>query len=68
MTAQRTQQYTKQLKITQVASTFGRKPGHASTVRGLGLRRIRDSVLIADTASHRGMIAKVAYLVSVEEI
>ena len=58
----------KQLKVTQTGSGFGRKPGHASTLRGLGLRRIRDCATIADTAPNRGMIAKVAYLVKVEEI
>lgn len=59
---------TKQLKITQIASSFGRKPGHASTLKGLGLRRIRDCVSLADTACNRGMIMKVAYLVKVEEV
>lgn len=58
----------KQLKITQTASAYGRKPGHASTLKGMGLRRIRDCVSLADTACNRGMIMKVAYLVKVEEV
>jgi large subunit ribosomal protein L30 len=36
-------------------------------VRGLGLRRIRHTVELADTPSIRGMINKVSYLVKVED-
>ena len=59
---------TKKLKITQIASGYGRKPGHASTLKGMGLHRIRDCVSLEDTACNRGMIMKVAYLVKVEEV
>ncbi|OGT39520.1 MAG: 50S ribosomal protein L30 [Gammaproteobacteria bacterium RIFCSPHIGHO2_12_FULL_36_30] len=59
----------KKLKVTLTSSTFGRKPGHAACVQGLGLnRRIRNSVIVADTAENRGMITKVGYLLQVEEI
>jgi large subunit ribosomal protein L30 len=34
-------------------------------VRGLGLRRINQSVEVIDTPANRGMINKVAYLVKV---
>lgn len=56
------------LKVTQVLSSFGRKKNHALCVKGLGLRRIRDSVEVLDTPSNRGMIDKVAYLLKVEEV
>jgi len=36
-------------------------------VRGLGLRRIRQSVEVEDTRCIRGMINKVSYLLDVEE-
>jgi large subunit ribosomal protein L30 len=36
-------------------------------VAGLGLRRQRHSVQVEDTPQNRGMIAKVAYLLKVEE-
>jgi large subunit ribosomal protein L30 len=58
----------KQLKVTLTRSRFHRKPGHAECIRGLGLRRIRHSVLVADTPENRGMINKVGYLLAVEEV
>ena len=58
----------KQLKVTLVKSKFGRTKGHAECIRGLGLRRIRHSVVVADTPENRGMINKVQYLLNVEEV
>ncbi|EKE19104.1 MAG: 50S ribosomal protein L30 [uncultured bacterium] len=58
----------KKLKITLIASRFGRKPNQADCVRALGLSRIRQSVFIEDTASIRGLINKVSFLVKVEEV
>jgi len=57
----------KQLNVTLVKSRYGRKPGHAECVAGLGLRRIRHTVTVADTPENRGMIDKVSYLLHVEE-
>jgi len=58
----------KQLKVTLRKSTFHRKPGHAECVRGLGLRTIHQSVVVADTPENRGMIRKVDYMLQVEEV
>ncbi len=58
----------KQLKVTLLKSRFGRLKGHKACVAGLGLRKIRQSVLVLDTPENRGMINKVSYLVSVEEV
>jgi large subunit ribosomal protein L30 len=55
------------VKITLVKSLNGRLTAHQSCVRGLGLRRIWQSVRIADTPENRGMINKVAYMLKVEE-
>jgi len=57
----------KKLKVTLKRSVIATNPKHKACVKGLGLRRIRHSVVIADTACNRGMINKVAYLLSVEE-
>jgi large subunit ribosomal protein L30 len=57
----------KQLAVTLVKSRNGRKPGHAECVAGLGLRRCHQTVLVADTPENRGMIAKVSYLLRVED-
>jgi ribosomal protein L30 len=56
------------LRITQVGSPIGRTQDQRATVRSLGLRRIRHTVIQADRPEIRGMIRKVAHLVSVEEI
>ena len=56
------------LKVTLMLSKFGRKPKHADCVKGLGLRRIRDEVVVENTPCIRGMINKVAYLLKVEEV
>jgi large subunit ribosomal protein L30 len=58
----------KQLKVTLLKSRFGRLKRHKACVAGLGLRRIRQSVIVADTPENRGMINKVSYLLSVEEV
>jgi large subunit ribosomal protein L30 len=57
----------KQLKVTLVKSKYGRLPKHRECVKGLGLRRIRHSVILQDTPEVRGMINKVSYLLNVEE-
>ncbi|MDA0829709.1 MAG: 50S ribosomal protein L30 [Burkholderiales bacterium] len=59
-------QLDKTLKVTLIKSVIGTKPSHRATVIGLGLRRIRHTVMLEDTPSVRGMIAKVDYLVKVE--
>ena len=58
----------KQLKVTLLKSRFGRLKSHRACVAGLGLRKIRQSVIVLDTPENRGMVNKVSYLVSVEEI
>jgi large subunit ribosomal protein L30 len=61
MAAQRT------LKVTLVKSTIGRLANHKACVAGLGLRRIGQTVEVADTPENRGMIRKVNYLLKLEE-
>ena len=56
------------LRITQTRSVIDRSKDQKRTVRSLGLHRIRDSVLKDDRPEIRGMIAKVAHLVRVEEV
>lgn len=58
----------KQLKVTLRKSRHGRLESHRACLTGLGLRRIRHSVTVPDTPEIRGMINKVSYLVSVEEV
>lgn len=56
------------LKITLIRSRYGRIPTHCATIKGLGLRRINQSVIRADTPEIRGMIRKISYLLRVEEL
>jgi large subunit ribosomal protein L30 len=55
------------LTVTLLVSPTGFDRKQATTVMGLGLRRIRHSVKLKDTPSIRGMIHKVRHLVRVEE-
>ncbi len=57
----------KTIKLTLMRSRYGRRPGHAECVAGLGLRKPYQSVEVADTPENRGMIAKVWYLLRVED-
>ena len=57
----------KQIRVTQVRSGIGGTRRQRETMKSLGLRKIRQSVVREDNASVRGMIAKVTHLVTVEE-
>jgi large subunit ribosomal protein L30 len=65
MAAKKSAQQT-QLKITQVRSTIGTRWRQRESLRTLGLRRIRHSVIREDNAQTRGLIAAVRHLVQVE--
>lgn len=58
----------KVLKVTLIRSTIGRLKNHQACVRGLGLRRMYQTVEVVDTPQNRGMIAKASYLLKVEEV
>ncbi|MGH3873705.1 MAG: 50S ribosomal protein L30 [Pseudonocardiaceae bacterium] len=57
-----------QLRITQTRSTIGSLRNQRETLRSLGLRKIRQSVVREDNSQVRGMIATVRHLVAVEEV
>jgi len=56
------------VRVTQIASALGRKPGQKETLAGLGLKKIRGTKELEDTPSVRGMLRKVAHLIKVEEL
>jgi large subunit ribosomal protein L30 len=56
------------LKITYVKSSIGYPRRQKDTVRSLGLRRLGDSVVQADSPAIRGMAHAVRHLVAVEPI
>ncbi|MBV1878861.1 MAG: 50S ribosomal protein L30 [Pseudomonadales bacterium] len=51
--------------VTLNKSPIGRLKSHKACVKGLGLKKIGQSVEVIDTPENRGMIAKVYYMVSV---
>jgi large subunit ribosomal protein L30 len=55
------------VRVTLVKSAIGYSKRHKATVRALGLRRMNQTVQHLDSPSLRGMLAKVAHLVVVEE-
>jgi large subunit ribosomal protein L30 len=57
----------KTVKVTLVRSTNGRLKNHKACVRGLGLRRMHQTVQVLDTDCNRGMIRTVSYMLKVEE-
>jgi len=59
---------TPKLRVTQTSSTIGQQHPLRATIRGLGLRGLGTSVVVANTPSFRGAIKKVLHLVRVEEV
>jgi large subunit ribosomal protein L30 len=55
------------LKVTLKKSPISQKEDQQLTVKSLGLRRLRQTVVVDDNRSTRGMIHKVRHLVEVEE-
>ena len=56
------------VRVTQMGSPAGRKPGQRETLIGLGLNKQRRTRELEDTPAVRGMIRKVSHLVKVEEL
>jgi large subunit ribosomal protein L30 len=56
----------KELKVTLVKSLHGQLANIAASARGLGLRRIHQTVSVADTPENRGMIQTAVHLLKVE--
>lgn len=56
------------LKVKLVRSTASRPQDQKDTVRGLGLKKLNQERLLQDTPAIRGMVAKVAHLVTMEVV
>jgi len=57
----------RQVTVTLTRSMHGQLKNIAASVRGLGLRRMHQSVIVADTAENRGMIHVAGHLLKVEQ-
>jgi large subunit ribosomal protein L30 len=67
MANQRTDSKGGTVKVTLMKSPIGFNRNQLAVVKGLGLRRVRHTVELKDTADTRGMIHKVRHLVDVAE-
>jgi large subunit ribosomal protein L30 len=56
----------KSVKVTLMKSYYGQLASIRGSVKGLGLRRIGHSVVVADTPSNRGMINAASHMLKVE--
>jgi large subunit ribosomal protein L30 len=56
----------KAIKVTLVKSVYGQLASIRNSVKGLGLRRIGHSVVVADTPSNRGMVNRASHMLKVE--
>ena len=56
----------KSIKVTLIKSMYGQLASIRNSAKGLGLRRIGHSVVIADTPSNRGMINAASHMLKVE--
>lgn len=57
-----------QLKITWTKSCIGRPETQRRVIKSLGLRHLHHSVIHADSPTIRGMVNKVAHLLTVEAV
>ncbi|MCK5896093.1 MAG: 50S ribosomal protein L30 [Cocleimonas sp.] len=57
----------KQVKLTLIRSLNGRLKSHKACARGLGIRKMHNSVSVIDTPENRGMINKISYMLKIED-
>ena len=58
----------RQLKLTLVRSLNGRLAAHKACVRGLGIKKMHNSVVVVDSPENRGMVNQVRYMLKVEDV
>jgi large subunit ribosomal protein L30 len=69
MTAKKkTAEKVRQIRVTLVRSLAKKLAQHRLNANGLGLRRIRQSVVIAATPENMGMVNNSAHMFRVEEV
>jgi large subunit ribosomal protein L30 len=68
MTSAKRAETAKGLRITLKRSPIGTPHRHRLVLRGLGLRRMHQTVMRPDTDQVKGMIRKVGYLLEVSSL
>jgi large subunit ribosomal protein L30 len=56
------------IRVTQKLSLIGKTKKQIACIKGLGLKRIRDSRIIQSSPENLGMIETVKHMVNVEQI
>ena len=56
------------LRVTQVRSIIDRPERQKRTMKAIGLRKMNQTIEVANTPEMKGMIASVAHLLKVEEV
>jgi len=56
------------IRVTLVRSLIGTPLDQRQTARGLGLRKLNSSAVLADTPAVRGMIRKIVHALKVEAV
>ena len=57
----------KTIDIKLIKSSIGSQPNHKKCVKGLGFRKLQQTVTVEDTPSNRGMINKIRDMLEVIE-
>ena len=57
----------KTISIKLVKSGIGRMEKHKLCIKGLGFKKLNQTVTILDTPSNRGMVNKIADMIEVQE-
>ena len=55
----------KRIKVRWIRSVIGRQENQRATIRGLGFRRLHQTVTVPDRPEIRGMIGRVNHLLEV---
>lgn len=56
------------ITVTQVKSAIGRHASHRACLKGIGIKRLHQTVTVAATPENLGMVNKISYLLKVEGI
>ena len=59
---------TNKIKVTLVKSLIGRIPKHKAIAKQLRLGKMNSSAVHHDNSAIRGMLNKISYLLSIEEV
>ena len=58
----------KKISVKLIKSPIGAIPRHKATVRGLGLKKMNQVVIVEDTPCTRGMIKSISHLLLVGKV